>query len=276
MQGNRFGPVRPHDAPYERGVLVDFHLRPSRAAGDARPRRTILTPRRAFAAVLACVLGVTLMSVGGSASALSMAHVGAKDSRGFPTFYMDEAGRALQMCDDGSAFCQGVKPGALTPPDGEAFYWEALTPLKTPRGTLSVEMGLEAAFAGQRPVVFYRIRVRGHLSKRGTYIFKHPFGQIRLQAITPAEQRNVNFTRDVPCSQTNGGVCAPRMTRWLKSTTRAKGYLGTRRRTPVTGGTLRNTAELVARDTGKTIGVSKQFRIVGKVCGPSCRARNRP
>ena len=231
--------------------------------------------RRGFAAVLACVLGVTMLAVGGSASALSMAHVGAKDNRGFPTFYMDEAGRALQMCDDGSAFCQGVKPGALTPPEGEAFYWVALTPLKTPRGTLEVEMALEAAFVRQRPIVFYRIRVRGHLSKRGNYVLRHPFGSIPIRAITPAEQRNVNFTRDVPCSQVNGGVCAPRMSRWLTSTTRAKGYLGTRRRTPVTGGTFRNSVELFARDSHKVIGVSKQFRIVGKVCGPPCRARNR-
>jgi hypothetical protein len=255
---------------------VDLHLRPSRAACDAtRPRRTRLTAHRGVAAVLACVLGATLLSIGGSASALNANRIGARDARGFPSFYMDQAGRALQVCDDASAFCQGVGPNALTPPDGEAFYWQALTPLKTPRGTLSVQMAVEAAFAGQRPIVFYRIRVRGHLSKRGNYILRYPFGDLRIRAISPAEQRNVNFTRDVPCSLTRGGVCAPRMDRWLKSAGRHKGYLGTRRRTTVTGGTKRNEVQLFARDNRKVIGVSKQFRIFGKVCGPACRRRNR-
>jgi hypothetical protein len=177
------------------------------------------------------------------------------------------------MCDDGSAFCQAVGANALTPPEGEAFYWVALTPLKTPRGTLSVEMALEAAFAGQRPIVFSRLRVRGHLNRRGNYLLRYPYGAVTIHAIAPGNQRNVDFTIDRPCSLTDPGRCAPRMDRWLKSTTRAPHYLGTRTRTPVTGGTKRNEVRLIARNNGKTIGVSRQFRIVGKICGTACRRR---
>jgi len=225
-----------------------------------------------IAAVLAVVLGASLLSLTGSASALSN-RKGRLDDRGFPHFYMDEAGRALQMCDDGSLVCQGVRPAALTPPEGEAFYWVALTPLQTKRGRLDVEMALEAAFVGERPVVFRRIRVRGHLRQRGRYILRHPYGSIGVHAITPREERNVDVTIDVPCSLQRGLRCAPRWDRFLKSTARRKGYVGTTRRTTVTGGTQRNNVFLVARDNGRVIGKSKKFRIVGKVCGAQCRAR---
>lgn len=252
---------------------MDFSLRPFRAARDAAPRRPRLTMRRGATAVLVCLLGVTLLSVAGSASALNGRRIGGLDDRGFPKFYMDMAGKALQICDDGSAFCQGVGPNALTPPEGEAFYWVALTPLKTARGTLSVEMAVEAAFAGQRPIVFSRLRVRGHLNRRGNYLLLHPFGATRIHAIATGNQRNVDFTRDVPCSLRDPGRCAARMDRWLKSVNPAPHYLGTRTRTQVTGGSKRNFVQLIARNNGKAIGISRQFRIVGKACGPACRRR---
>jgi hypothetical protein len=85
--------------------------------------------------------------------------------------------------------------------------------------------------------VFSRIRVRGHLNQRGIYILRHPYGAVRIHATTPGNQRNVNVTIDCPCSRTSPGACAPRMPRWLKSTTPAPHYLGTRTHTPVTGGT---------------------------------------
>jgi hypothetical protein len=254
---------------------VDLKLRPFRAARDAISRRPRLKVRRGAAAVLACALGVALLSVGGSASALNTAKTGPKDNRGFPSYYMDESGRALQMCDDGTPFCQGVGAGDVTPPDGEAFFWLAVAHLKTNRGPLDVEMALEAAFAGQRPIVFNRLRIRGHLNQKGNYILKYPYGQVKFHAIGAAEQRNVDFTRDVPCSTTRGGRCAEKIHRWLKSTVKAKGYLGPTRRTTVTGGSKRNNLELLAKDNGRTIGTQNKFRIVGKRCGAGCRTRAR-
>jgi hypothetical protein len=251
--------------------LVDLNLRPGRAASGATSRRPHLNGRRTVAALLACALGATLLTMGGSAAALNGNRIGGLDDRGFPRFYMDQAGRALQLCVDGSALCQGVGPNALAGRDGEAFYWVALTPLKTSRGTLSVEMAIEAAFEGQRPVVFRRLRVRGHLNRRGNYLLRYPYGAVTIHAIATGNQRNVDFTLDRRCALADPGRCAPRMHRWLKSTTRAPHYLGTRTRTPVTGGTKRNVVQLVARNNGKLIGRSRQFRVVGKVCGRACR-----
>ena len=254
---------------------MDLNLRPFRAARDATSRRPRLNLRRGAAAVLACLLGFALLSVSGSATALNANKTGPLDNRGFPGYYMDFAGRALQMCDDGTRFCQGIGPNALTPPDGEAFYWMAIAHLKTNRGPLDVEMAVEAAFAGQRPIVFSRLRVRGHLSQKGNYVLKYPFGQVRIHAITRREQRNVDFTRDIPCTLTRGGRCAQGMDRWLKSTVRQQGYLGPARRTTVTGGSKRNNLEFVSKDNGKTIGRTSKFRIIGKRCGSACRANAR-
>ena len=165
--------------------------------------------------MLAAVLGVALLSISGSASGLNANKTGPLDNRGFPSYFMDNAGRALQMCDDNTPFCQGVGAGDLVPPEGEAFYWMAVAHLKTNRGPLDVEMAVEAAFAGQRPIVFNRLRIRGHLNQKGNYVLKYPYGQVKFHAIGAAEQRNVDFTRDVPCSLTRAGRCAAKMDRWL-------------------------------------------------------------
>lgn len=214
-----------------------------------------------------------MLTIGGSAAALNGARTGPLDDKGFPAYYVDDAGRALQMCDDGSPFCLGAKPGALTPPDGEALYWSAATTLRTRRGPLSVEIALEAAFAGNRPVVFRRVRIRGHLGHRGRYVLHHPYGNLRFDAVSAREQRNVNVTHDNTCS-IHGGRCSPRMTRWLRSRSRHAHYLGTRRRTRVRGGTLRNTLSVEAPN-GRIIGRTARFRVIGKVCGQPCRARAR-
>jgi len=63
------------------------------------------------------------------------------------------------------------------------------------------------------------------------------------------------------------------MDRWLKSVNPAPHYLGRRTRTQVTGGSKRNFVQLIARNNGKAIGISRQFRIVGKACGTACRRR---
>lgn len=140
--------------------------------------------------------------------------------------------------------CAGAVRGDLAPPLGEAPYWSATATLPTRLGELSVEFPLEAAFEGTQPVVFDRIRVRGHLTRAGTYTLAHPYGQTRIVAESPAEQRNVDVTLDSPCSLTGG--CAGRITNWLRSTTPTVGYLsGTLVFMTVTGGTVRNSLALV-------------------------------
>jgi hypothetical protein len=252
---------------------VDSYLRPFRAARDAMSRPANLNLHRVVAALVACMLGATLLSISGSATALDGRRIGPLDNRGFPSYYVDSVGRGVQMCDNGTAFCQGVRAGALTPPEGEAFYWSALAPIRTGRGTLDVEFALEAAFAGQRPIVFSRLRIRGHLDRRGLYTLHHPFGNVKFRATRPAQDRNVNMTIDRPCSITRG-TCAPRMPTWLRARNQHKGYLGALRRTRVTGGTFRNNMSVEA-EHHRIIGRTARFRVIGKLCGPDCRARMR-
>jgi len=252
---------------------VNLNPRPLRAADGATTRRQHFTWRGGVAALAAFVIGAAMLTIGGSAAALNGNRTGPLDRRGFPAYYVDEAGRAVQICDDGSAVCLGARRRDLRPPDGEALYWSAVTTMRTRRGPLEVEFALEAAFEGNRPVVFRRVRIRGHLGRRGTYVLHHPYGNLRFAAITPSEQRNVNVTHDNRCS-IRGGRCAPRMTRWLRSTSRRGHYLGRTRRTRVTGGTLRNSISVEAPN-GRIIGRKARFRVIGKACGRPCRARAR-
>jgi hypothetical protein len=173
----------------------------------------------------------------------------------------------LQLCEDGTARCLGASPGDLVAPDGEAFYWMATAHIRTKRGPIDVEFALEAAFAGQRPIVFDRLRIRGHLKQRGRYILQHPYGTTRFRAITPAEQRNVDFTVDRHCSLERGGPCNERITNFLRARRHPAGYAGFGgRRTLVKGGTVRNSLVLKARK-GKVIGRTNRCAIVGDKIG---------
>jgi hypothetical protein len=232
------------------------------------------TWRAGVGALVVLVLGAALLTVSGSATAVNGNRTGPLDNRGFPRYYRDDAGTGLKLCEDGSAFCLRARRRALRPPDGEALYWAALAHLRTRRGPLDVEFALEAAFEGRRPTIISRLRVRGHLNHRGRYVLHHPYGSLRFRAIAPREQRNVNVTIDRRCSRVRGGLCALRVDRWLRSTRRHAGYLGTRRRTRVTGGSVRNSLALEGRRLG-IIGRTAKFRVVGKLCGQKCRARAR-
>ena len=137
-------------------------------------------------------------------------------------------------------------------------------------GDLSVEFALEAAFgdAGE-PIVFDRIRIRGHLSRAGRYVLLHPYGRTRFRAVSPREQRNVNLTEDLPCSLARRGACAGHITNFLRSRRAPRGYLGAgERATRVTGGTARNELVIRAR-RGGVIGRTRQFEVLGKLAsGP--------
>jgi hypothetical protein len=249
---------------------VDLHLRPHRPAtpDHRRRRRGGLTALATAVAICASMLAFT-----GSASALDGNRTGPLDRRGFPGYYVDEAGRTLQLCDDGSRRCQRVEAGDLRAPDGEAVYWAALATVRSKRGPIDVEFALEAAFNGRRPVVFSRIRIRGHLRRPAHYVLEHPYGDMGFVAINPDEQRNVDKTVDARCSL-DRGRCAPNRETWLRSVNRPRGYLGGQRRTRVTGGTVRNSLVLRTRQ-GEFLGRTNRFRVIGKLCGAQCRSRFR-
>ena len=248
-------------------------LRPRRAASSTSDHRR---RRNGGLTALATTVAVcaSMLAFSGSASALNGNRTGPLDGRGFPGYYVDDAGTTLQMCDDRSLRCQRVEAGDLTAPDGEALYWGALATIHSRRGLIDVEFALEAAFEGRRSVVFSRIRIRGHLRRPAHYVLEHPYGDMGFVAINPREQRNVNKTVDARCSLERGGRCAPNRETWLRSRNRPRGYLGGLRRTRVTGGTVRNNLVLRTRQ-GEFLGSTNRFRIIGKLCGAQCRSRFR-
>jgi hypothetical protein len=214
----------------------------------------------------ALALGAALLAVTSPAGAIDTGHTGEPDARGFPQYYTDDAGLSLDICEDGTANCLGATDADLVPPEGEAFYWMATAELPSTRGTLSVEFALEAAFGELgEPIVFDRLRVRGDLTRAGTYTLLHPYGRTALEAGPPTQQRNVNLTEDLDCALTQGGACGGHIDSFLRSTTPQVGYLGGGDvATVVTGGTVRN--ELVLRaPNGAVIGRTNQFAVLGKL-----------
>lgn len=211
--------------------------RSTRKVAVRRPRSVI---RGRLLAVLALTIAAApALAVLGPAEALTPAGVGPRDpgQRGFPAYYTDDSGVALQLCDDGTAACARATDRTLTPPNGENFYWMATADMKTPGATPALEVSIvfaaEAAWATKNnPVTFDRLRIRGHASLPGTYTITHPYGTTTVRAIDPAEQRNIDFTQDVGCGGRNCDFAAmttsPRahITSWITSTAAPPGYLG--------------------------------------------------
>lgn len=232
------------------------------------------SPGRRRTAILLLVLGTALAAIVTAAVptySIDTRRTGPRDDRGFPLYYTDDRGLSLRLCESGTRQCLGAVPSDLLPPDGEGFYWMATATVRTSRGPLDVEFALEAAFGGARgqlPIVFDRLRIRGHLRQPGRYVLEHPYGSARFEAITPAEQRNVDFTVDRACALERRGRCNDRIDNFLRTTaTPPRGYVGFGgRATPVRGGTVRNSLVVRTAD-GQVIGETDRFAVLGRRAG---------
>ena len=223
--------------------------------------------RPALLVLVAATVVALVMAAAVPTYSLNTSRTGRLDSRGFPRFYTDDSGRQLRLCETGTRQCQGATRRALTPPAGENFYWMATAHIRTSQGPIDVELALEAAFGGPRghlPIVFQRIRIRGHLNQSGGYVLDHPYGSTNFRAITPAEQRNVDFTSDRICSRKRKGTCNGFIDNFLRAKNPPQGYVGFGgRRTLVTGGTFRN--DMVLRTGGgDVIGQTDRIAVLGK------------
>jgi hypothetical protein len=217
--------------------------------------------------LVAATMIATVVAAAVPTYSLDTSHTGALD-RGFPHHYTDDSGLKLKLCVDGTGRCLNAVRSDLVAPAGEALYWAAAATLRSRRGPIDVEFALEAAFNDRgRPIVFDRIRIRGHLGRAGRYVLRHPYGQTRFRAITPREQRNVDRTIDLNCSIERNGRCSGRITKFLRARNHPPGYAGFgERATRVKGGTVRN--HLVLRTgKGKVIGSTDKLAVVGKISG---------
>jgi hypothetical protein len=248
-----------------------------------RPRALVRRPftktswrRPAVLVAASALLAVPALALVGPAQALNPAGVGPKDpgQHGFPAFYSDNAGTALQMCDDGSANCLGANDASLTPGDGENFYWMATGTLSAPGIDLSVEYALEAAWlTPTTPITFDRVRVRGDVDQAGEYTLTTPFGTTHTMiADDPAQQRNLNFTEDIGCGGSPCDFAAAagpaHITDFLVNTTRPAGYLGNAATEgPATVGVGGPAASMsITGPSGNA--TSANFAVMGKLANP--------
>ena len=229
----------------------------------------------------ALAMGAASLALTAPAGATDTAHTGPAVAAlgGFPAYYTDDSGISVQPCVDASANCGGATaiddgaggPGMAVAGDGEGFYWSADATLNTPRGSLQVIMAQEAAWSSPtQPIVFDRLRVRGHLSQSGTYTLLTPYGSKKFEAGPVADQRNVFDTEDLGCAMTVGGACAGHVTNWLRAVNAPIGFLGdSASATRFTGGTVRNEFVLLAPN-GSVIGRTPRAVIMGKLAdGPA-------
>ncbi|WP_139980359.1 choice-of-anchor D domain-containing protein [Nocardioides litoris] len=135
--------------------------------------------RRRLASLLALPLALALPVVGSpSADAALGGTIGDIDpATGFPSFYTDTDGLALQLClDDSLEKCLSTQADLLgNGAAGEAFYAIATADV----GGFTAEYALEAAYAGDGPgqeVVFARTRYTGDGVPGATYTFTGPYG----------------------------------------------------------------------------------------------------
>lgn len=164
------------------------------------------TGRLAFA-----LLGSALLAVPTPAVAALAAVGPTSPSDGFPVWYRDASGLALQLCLDGAdpfcGFAPGDVPDATRPiafpgnfPE-EAFYMLGQATMDTSAGRALLVVGLEAAFA-QGPVaagdqiVFGRVRIRVDLANPGHYVVTHPYGVDEFD-VAAGDRRAINSTEDI-------------------------------------------------------------------------------
>jgi len=259
---------------------VAFTLSPRPAppsASRSLPRRR---PARSLVCLVAAVasLFVSTLTIVGPAQALRPGGIGPRNPqmKTFPAYFIDDSGRAATLCVNGRPKCGLTKLRDLTAPEGEAFYWNATATLRAPGIDVEVEWALEAAFAGQRPLVFDRLRIRGHVSQAGTYTIRHPYGTTTVRAIDPSEQRNVNFTRDIGCAPGPRGRCSFRsatqgpITSFLKQVRAPRGYFGNPNRfRPVTSGASVSISGPAGSDS------SDRFAVMGKTAKADAVAMQR-
>jgi len=189
---------------------------------------------------------------------------------GFPVWYQDAAGVALEQCN----FNAGeVDPFCLPFAADEHFWWTGTALLSgagVPDATLV--LALEAAFATGDPqagqqVAFGRIRVRANLTAPGTYTVVHPFGESTYEVAAVGAGDEIDDTADIMGGALDfttalGTAIGPFLS-CADPARRPAGYLGDGVDCTVTGSPFGTNAFAII---GPGVDVSTdQFAITGKV-----------
>jgi hypothetical protein len=127
---------------------------------------------------------------------------------GFPTYFGDTNGRAVELCLD-PVFClfdpvDPANPFSVQVGFGpEAFWWSADAIIDN--GTISaiLVLAVEAAWNNEEPedgeqFPFTRLRIRADVPAPGTYIITHPYGTETFVVTSVGPGREINMSRDIP------------------------------------------------------------------------------
>jgi hypothetical protein len=187
-----------------------------------------MTMKRAFlnwASPLAIVLAAASSLGAGEAfaQAQGLAAVGPTDpGNGFPQFYQDNAGQAVELCLDNVTpgdLCGIIALGGLPNPTapivfptnfpGESFFWNTSARIQPVGGNRNfradVIMALEATFGNAAGTVVpgqqitfarFRFKVTGGLVPGATYTLTYPFG---VKTFVASSTGTINFTEDQGC-----------------------------------------------------------------------------
>ncbi len=132
---------------------------------------------------------------------------------GFPIWYKDATGLALELCLDFTDPLCNFLPGDIPDPNsplsfpdnfpGEAFWWtgDAIMDTDANGGSAALVLALEAAFLNEDPVdgdqiSFGRVRIRIDTTVPGTYTVTHPYGTDVFNDVGTGP-RAINLTEDI-------------------------------------------------------------------------------
>ena len=181
--------------------------------------------KRAIALALATTSGLLAPSANAALERMGPIN-NAPSVGGFPAWYQDKTGLALEFCDPTSlaeltgGWCTLVPPGPTFPetfPNPffiEHFYHDATSLINDPNtGTRArLVMAIEASFANGAQVVngqqmtFGRIRVFiTHVPFAGTYTVYHPYGKWTFDGVAAGDR--IFFTQDVGLACVNTFAC---------------------------------------------------------------------
>ncbi len=133
------------------------------------------------------------------------------NAAGYPLWYQDNNGLALELClDPANCIADPVDPAnpdsVVLGVGGESFYWSADSAITDPASGVDglLVMALEGAFLNEEPaigeqIVFGRIRIRIDVPVAGVWTVDHPYGQEVFDVAAVGAGNEINDTSDIGC-----------------------------------------------------------------------------
>ncbi|RJQ52577.1 MAG: choice-of-anchor D domain-containing protein [Nitrospiraceae bacterium] len=164
------------------------------------------------------IMTALLLSALPGHAALNAVSTDVNPANGFPLWYQDTAGVALEQCNfmvvpDDPAFngtaAQNADLNCIAGEAEEAFWWAAevaVGPTSADVASSLLVLAIEGAFLTPNPdganqdgqqASFARVRIRIDVNTAGDYTVTHPFGVESFPGVVPGAGFDINMTRDI-------------------------------------------------------------------------------